>query len=161
EGPDGKPGFLQNLEYRGADRGLGFNLYRSTHHYRGHGLDYSFQNANGFTQAIEAGSALRQAQPDGRCGKIMVLADRIRQARARHPNKPALIVGDRRWTYEQFDEITDRIAAALLRRGIRRGDRVALHFANGSEIVFGYAACFKIGAVAVPVNIRMKGPEIE
>jgi hypothetical protein len=66
EGPNGKPGFLQNLEYWGADRDLGFNLCRSTHHYRGHGLDYSFQNANGFTRAIEAGSAFRQGQADAR-----------------------------------------------------------------------------------------------
>jgi long-chain acyl-CoA synthetase len=91
----------------------------------------------------------------------MPLADAVRQARARHPHKQALIVGDRGWTYEQFDEITDRIGASLLRRGIRPGDRVALHFANGPEIVFGYYACWKIGAVAVPLNIRLKGPEIE
>jgi long-chain acyl-CoA synthetase len=91
----------------------------------------------------------------------MALADSIRQARARHPDKQALIVGERSWTYQQFDEITDRIGASLLRRGIRPGDRVALHFPNGPEIVFGYYACFKIGAVAVPLNIRLKGPEIE
>jgi long-chain acyl-CoA synthetase len=91
----------------------------------------------------------------------MSIVDRIRQARARHPRKKALIVEDRHWTYEQLDEITDQIGASLLRRGIRPGDRVALHFANGAEIVFGYYACFKIGAVAVPLNIRLKGPEIE
>src|SRR5262249_60244144 len=49
-------------------------------------------------------------------GEIMPLADAVRQAR--HPHKQALIVGDRGWTYEQFDEITDRIGASLLRRGI-------------------------------------------
>src|SRR5688572_6450813 len=85
---------------------------------------------------------------------------RARQARAPHPDKLALIVEDRRWTYEQLDEITDRIGASLLRRGIRPGDRVALHFSNGPELVFGYYACFKIGAVAVPLNIRLKGPEL-
>jgi acyl-CoA synthetase (AMP-forming)/AMP-acid ligase II len=85
------------------------------------------------------------------------LADTVRQARASHPEKQALIVGEQHWTYEQFDEITERIGAALLRRGIRPGDRVALHFSNGAEIVFGYYACFKIGAVAVPFNIRLKG----
>jgi acyl-CoA synthetase (AMP-forming)/AMP-acid ligase II len=91
----------------------------------------------------------------------MGLGDLVRQARARHPEKMALIAEDGRWTYEQFDEITDRIGAALMRRGVRPGDRVALHFANGPEIVFGYYACFKIGAVAVPLNIRLKGPELE
>jgi long-chain acyl-CoA synthetase len=91
----------------------------------------------------------------------MALADTIRRARVRHPEKHALIFGQRRWTYEQFDDITDRIGAALLRRGIQPGDRVALHFTNSAEMVFGYYACFKIGAVAVPLNIRLKGPELE
>jgi len=91
----------------------------------------------------------------------MALSDAVRRARERQPEKPALIVGERRWSYEQFDEITDRIGAALLRRGLQPGDRVALHFANSAEIVFGYYACFKIGAVAVPLNIRLKGPELE
>jgi long-chain acyl-CoA synthetase len=91
----------------------------------------------------------------------MALADAVRHARARQPEKHALIVGERRWSYEQLDEITDRIGAALLRRGLRPGDRVALHFANSAELVFCYYACFKIGAVAVPLNIRLKGPELE
>lgn len=91
----------------------------------------------------------------------MTLQSIVRQARTRHPDRVALIAGDRRWTYREFDEITDRIGAALLLRGIRPGDRVALHFSNGPEIVFGYYACFKIGAVAVPLNIRLKGPELE
>jgi long-chain acyl-CoA synthetase len=90
----------------------------------------------------------------------MLLGDMVRRARARHPEKQALIVEERQWTYEQFDEITDRIGASLLLRGIRPGDRVALHFGNGPEIVFGYYACWKIGAVAVPLNIRLKGPEL-
>jgi long-chain acyl-CoA synthetase len=91
----------------------------------------------------------------------MALSDAVRRARERQPAKPALIVGERRWSYEQFDEITDRIGAALLRRGLQPGDRVALHVANSAEIVFGYYACFKIGAAAVPLNIRLKGPELE
>src|SRR5262245_45136389 len=91
----------------------------------------------------------------------MTLADTVRQARTWHPEKTALVCEGRRWSYQQFDAITDRIGAALLAHGVRPGDRVALHFANGPEIVFGTYACWKIGAVAVPLNIRLKGPEIE
>ena len=46
------------------------------------------------------------------------------------------------------------LAASLLRRGIRPGDRVAFLLPNCLEIVLCYYACFKIGAIAVPLNIR-------
>lgn len=90
----------------------------------------------------------------------MPLDTGLRTAAARHPEKPALIVEDRVWNYADFDAITDRLAGSLVAAGIRPGDRVALHFPNGFEIAASYYACFKAGAIAVPLNIRMKGPEL-
>src|SRR3954451_33904 len=91
----------------------------------------------------------------------MPLGAALRVARERHPAKPALLFDPHCWSYAQFDEVTDRIGASLLRLGIRPGDRVALQFTNCPELVFGYYACFKIGAAAVPLNTRLKGPELE
>jgi long-chain acyl-CoA synthetase len=91
----------------------------------------------------------------------MALGDALRRGRAEYPDRPALVVDEQTWSYAQFDEITDRIGAALIRLGVRSGDRVALLFTNCPEIVFCYYACFKIGAIAVPVNFRLKGPEVE
>jgi long-chain acyl-CoA synthetase len=91
----------------------------------------------------------------------MVLGESVRQGRARHPDKPALLFEERCWSYAQLDEITDRIGGSLLDVGVRPGDRVALLFTNGPEMVLGYYACFKIGAVAVPLNFRLKGSELE
>ena len=56
EGPNGGPVVINNLKYWGADRNKGFNLYRSEHHYKGHGQDYSYKDANGFTIEIDTGS---------------------------------------------------------------------------------------------------------
>ena len=56
EGPSGGPVVINNLKYWGADHNKGFNLYKSTHHYKGHGYDYSFKDANGFTVEIDTGS---------------------------------------------------------------------------------------------------------
>lgn len=56
EGPSGGPVVINNLKYWGADHNNGFNLYKSTHHYKGHGYDYSFKDANGFTIQIDTGS---------------------------------------------------------------------------------------------------------
>jgi long-chain acyl-CoA synthetase len=91
----------------------------------------------------------------------MALGATIRQGCERHPEKQALRVAERSWTYAELDAITDRIAAGLMELGIRPGDRVALHFINSAELVFGYYACFKAGAVAVPLNVRLKGSELE
>jgi acyl-CoA synthetase (AMP-forming)/AMP-acid ligase II len=44
--------------------------------------------------------------------------------------------------------------------GVRPGDRVALLFANCPELVFSYYACWKIGAIAVPLNVRFAPPEL-
>jgi long-chain acyl-CoA synthetase len=90
----------------------------------------------------------------------MALGNALRRGRAEYPDRPALVVDEQTWSYAQLDAITDRIGAALIRLGVRPGDRVALLFANCPEIVFCYYACFKIGAIAVPVNFRLKGPEV-
>lgn len=56
EGADG-PVVIQNLWYWPGDRVVGgIHVHYSTHHYKGHGLDYAFQNTSGFTMEIEAGT---------------------------------------------------------------------------------------------------------
>jgi hypothetical protein len=61
-GPSGGPVVVNNLKYWGADKNKGFNLYKSTHHYKGHGHDYNFQDANGFTIEIDTGTDVKQAR---------------------------------------------------------------------------------------------------
>jgi long-chain acyl-CoA synthetase len=91
----------------------------------------------------------------------MSLANYLRQSREQFPNKVALIYGDRSWTYQEFDQITDQIAAALVEQGIQIGDRIALHLPNCPELVLSYFACFKLGAIAVPLVPLFKGAELE
>ena len=91
----------------------------------------------------------------------MELGNALRTAQKQYPEKTALIVEDRTWSYAELNDLTDRMAAALIDRGIGGGDRVALHFANGSDIASAYYACFKIGAIAVPLNTRMTGLELQ
>jgi long-chain acyl-CoA synthetase len=90
----------------------------------------------------------------------MLLGDLPRLAAARQPGKTALVFGDRSWTYEELDAIATRLAGGLQGAGIARGDRVALFLGNRPELVFSYYACFKLGAIAVPLNNRYKGPEL-
>jgi long-chain acyl-CoA synthetase len=73
---------------------------------------------------------------------------------ARFPDKVALIFEQKTYTYEELCQSTGALAASFLQRGISPGDRVAFLLPNRLEIVLCYYACFKIGAIAVPLNIR-------
>jgi long-chain acyl-CoA synthetase len=73
----------------------------------------------------------------------------------------AFVKDGERWTYEQFRTEIDRLAAGLLIQGINPGDRIALHLRNGHEIAAAYYACFRVGAIAAPLNLRFKTAELE
>src|SRR6478736_5094227 len=83
------------------------------------------------------------------------------QANARsYPDRLWLRFEDATFSYADSDALTDTLAAGLLQRGITPGDRVALLFTNSPDLVFCYFACFKIGAVAVPLNTRFQVSEL-
>ena len=77
------------------------------------------------------------------------------------PDQTAIIFDNQVWTYREFDEITNQIATSFIKLGIQIGDRIAIHLLNCPEIVFCYYACFKVGAIAVPINPHLKSPEIK
>ncbi|HSH89267.1 MAG TPA: AMP-binding protein, partial [Ramlibacter sp.] len=54
------------------------------------------------------------------------IADLLRRSAKRSPDKLAIACGTTRWTYRQFDETVERLAAGLSRQGIGKGDRVAV-----------------------------------
>lgn len=85
----------------------------------------------------------------------------LNYSRTRYPEKPAIVCGDQSWTYAELDALTDKLALNLLVSGVQRNDRVAFHLANGPELAIGYIACLKAGAIAVPIKLRLKGPEID
>ena len=87
----------------------------------------------------------------------MTLARFLRDGHTHHPEKTALIFAEHAWTYAEVDTLTDRLATNLLAQGLEPEDRVALHMSNCPELVFSYYGCFKAGAIAVPINLRM-GP---
>ena len=65
----------------------------------------------------------------------------------------------RRFTYREFDAAVNRAANMLSARGVGRGDVVSLLLPNGAEYVIAYFACFKLGALAGPVNSLLKPEE--
>src|SRR5215472_17091699 len=78
----------------------------------------------------------------------------------RQPNKAAVHTADRSITYAELDTSVACLARHLLDRGLRPGDRVAMHWSNTIEAVQLLLAAFRAGLVAVPINLRLKAPEI-
>ena len=78
----------------------------------------------------------------------------------RHPENVAFIKDKEIWTYERLATEVDRLARGLIEHGVRKGDRVALHMANLPELVVAYHACFRVGVIAAPLNIRFKTAEL-
>ncbi len=72
----------------------------------------------------------------------------------------ALIDGDRRITYAEFDRRTDQFARALRELGVRQGDRVAVLMVNSAAFLETMFAAAKLGAAFVPINFRLGPPEV-
>ncbi len=84
--------------------------------------------------------------------------------RARNEPDTVFLFSDpdgRQFTYAEFDAAVDRAAALLASRGIVKGDVVSLLMPNSAEYIIGYFACWKLGALAGPVNSLLKEHEIE
>jgi O-succinylbenzoic acid--CoA ligase len=78
----------------------------------------------------------------------------------RHGDREALVDGGQRLDYAKLARMTERVAGHCHRLGIARGDRVALFLANEREFVHALLACLRLGAIAVPVNVREQRPEL-
>ncbi|MFI0512321.1 long-chain fatty acid--CoA ligase [Streptomyces sp. WSLK1-5] len=76
------------------------------------------------------------------------------------PHRTALIHGDTTLSYAGLHTRVTRLAHALRARGIRRGDRVAYLGPNHPSYLETLFAAGTLGAVFVPLNTRLAGPEI-
>ena len=63
-------------------------------------------------------------------------------------------------TYKQFNTLVDLFALRLLDMGIGKGDRVATMLVLVPEHVILMYACFKIGAIIAPLDVRLKEAEV-
>ncbi|HWS34735.1 MAG TPA: long-chain fatty acid--CoA ligase [Actinoplanes sp.] len=78
----------------------------------------------------------------------------------RHPGRAAVVLGPQRLTYAQVDAAASQVAALLVARGIKPGDKVALTCPNLPYFPIVYYGILKAGAVVVPLNVLLKGREI-
>jgi len=87
-----------------------------------------------------------------------LLQDRVEAA----PDKVFLFSqpDGRQFTYSQFADAVARTAALLAGEGVAKGDVVSLLMPNSVEYVIAYFACWRLGALAGPINSHLKEQEI-
>ncbi|UCH86678.1 MAG: AMP-binding protein, partial [Dehalococcoidia bacterium] len=92
--------------------------------------------------------------------KRLLLGEIIASNTRKFPDREAVIYGDTRLTYREFNARINRLAHALLDMGIKKGEKVAILLFNCNQYLEAYFALAKIGGIAVPVNFRLHPEEI-
>jgi acyl-CoA synthetase (AMP-forming)/AMP-acid ligase II len=91
---------------------------------------------------------------------LLTVAEVVAAQARLQPEKIGARDSRRALTFRQWDERASRLANALLARGLRPGDRVALLAYNCVEWMELYVGLARAGLIAVPINFRLVGPEI-
>ncbi|MGQ5692987.1 AMP-binding protein [Rhodococcus erythropolis] len=91
------------------------------------------------------------------------IGDNLDRTVAAHGDRDALIdhASGRRWTYREFAEQVNGLAAGLLSRGVGKGDRVGIWAPNCPEWTFTQYATAKIGAILVNINPAYRSHELQ
>jgi fatty-acyl-CoA synthase len=84
----------------------------------------------------------------------------VRSTARRTPQRVAIDYLGREVTYGELDRRSDGLAAELLARGLRHGDRVATLTGNSPDHVIVFFACAKAGLILLPLNWRLAAPEL-
>ena len=84
----------------------------------------------------------------------------LEETARQHGSKAAIILGEQRLSYAELDATSNKVANALIKLGVEKGDRVAILLPNSLEFVATYFGVIKTGAIAVPLNTRYKVDEL-
>jgi acyl-CoA synthetase (AMP-forming)/AMP-acid ligase II len=90
----------------------------------------------------------------------MNVAEMLRARAGLHPQKTALIHGQKKIPYNGLSDMASRLSRALSQKGVRKGSPVILMLHNSWEFVVSYFGIARLGAVTVPIDARLKGEEL-
>ena len=79
----------------------------------------------------------------------------------RYPQKVALVFMGRTWSYSELQFEAEKIASALRKMGVQKGDRVVLDMQNCPQLVITHFAILRLDAVVVPVNPMNRTEELK
>ncbi|MFE8697485.1 class I adenylate-forming enzyme family protein [Cytobacillus sp. FJAT-53684] len=78
----------------------------------------------------------------------------------KYPEKEAFITATNRLTYVQMNRTCNQIARLLQEKGVKQGDRIAIMARNNENFFFAYFSLMKLGAIPMPMNIRLTPSEL-
>lgn len=87
------------------------------------------------------------------------IAEWVGQSAKRFGEKTAIVFEDRRWSFQDIDTLSSRLAASLEALGITRDQVVSIYSPNCPEWIISYYAILKIGAVVNPLNLMLTAHE--
>lgn len=85
----------------------------------------------------------------------------LEEAARKYPDRPCTIFKGAVISYKKMNEITDRIAGALISLGVKKGDRVGIFMPNTPQFIMAYFGILKMGGVVVATNPLYTPTEIE
>lgn len=86
----------------------------------------------------------------------MLVNDFLHDSATKYPDKTALVCDNQRLTYAQVEEMSNRLANALVHYGVKRWDRVVIYMENSIEVVVAIFAILKASATFVVINPTTK-----
>lgn len=94
---------------------------------------------------------------DSLCARALrsTLGQSLRAAAADWPDKPALLSEERCLSWAQLDQEVDALCHHLAGRGLGRGDTIGFLLNKRPEVVVGFLACARLGAIFAPINFKL------
>ncbi len=89
------------------------------------------------------------------------LLDIVSETARQKPNHPALLFKGTNLSYTQLERLSNAFAAALVAKGVKKGDRVALLLVNSPQALIAQLGAWKAGAIVAPINPLYTEPELE
>ncbi|MEW6403626.1 MAG: AMP-binding protein [Chloroflexota bacterium] len=109
----------------------------------------------------ENGTLAETLRESAQARKLIFVNDKtfpqlLEETAERNGNRVFLVYGERRLSYRQMNEYSNRLAHRLIEAGVQPGDGVGIMMSNSPEFLFAFFGAQKAGGYAVPVNTDLK-----
>ena len=110
---------------------------------------------------MRAGPALRKDLAAAFAPTERTLPNLLLRQAERHGDRPLARAGEICWTFAETAAAAAQAAGTLRAAGIGAGERVAIICSNRIEFLALLLGCGWLGAVAVPINVASRGPQLQ
>ena len=90
----------------------------------------------------------------------MAVGDMLSRNALKFPQKKAIVSQNLSISYQLLNERVNRLANALIKKGLRKGDRIGILVHNGYQFIEIYFAAAKTGGIFCPYNNHLKEREL-